>query len=63
MCVMSVRWVTHSWEMLNKMQDPGPVKLFGTPAQLSEVLETKIGVGEPNILEGSVTNLTKSSIP
>jgi hypothetical protein len=55
MCVMSVRWVTRSCEMLQKMQDPGLVKLFGTPAQLSEVLGTRIGVCGPNILGSSIT--------
>jgi hypothetical protein len=32
MCVMSMRWVTRSWEMLKKMQDLGHVKLFGCNA-------------------------------
>jgi hypothetical protein len=54
MCVMYVRWVIRSWEVLKKMQDPGLVKLIGTPAQLSKVLKTRTAVGGPNILGGSV---------
>jgi hypothetical protein len=41
--------------MLKKMQDPDHIKLFGTPAQLFEVLRRRTGVGGPNILGGSVT--------
>jgi hypothetical protein len=53
---MSRRWDIRSWEMLWKMQDLGPVKLLGACAWLSKVLGTRIDVGVPNILGGSVTS-------
>jgi hypothetical protein len=56
---MCVIWDVRSWEMLEKMQEAGPVELLGASAWLSKVLGTRITVSGPNIVEGSVTGLAR----
>jgi hypothetical protein len=51
---MSVKWDVHSWEVLKKMQESGPVKLLGASAWLSKFVGTRTTVGGPNILRGSI---------
>jgi hypothetical protein len=53
---MFMKWDMRSWEMLKKMQESGPVNLLDTSAWLSKVLRTRIAVGGPNILGGSITH-------